>query len=145
MAYGESIAGTNNNFVIYRNHMLKAVSIYSDSEELTFTELQDVLTYFIKYENRHQMKNTLAMINPVSCQVTQVVADNVQLDRTESESILDEEDFISSHEDEKGQKLPVYINNTISQVIKKYTVVNCRHLLNYNFTGIIRSFQSQKG
>ncbi|GAN09490.1 hypothetical protein MAM1_0270c09020 [Mucor ambiguus] len=87
----------------------------SDSEELTFTELQDVLTYFIKYENRHQMKNTLAMVNPVSCQVTQVVADNVQLDRTESESILDEEDFISSHEDEKGQKLPVYINKPSSQ------------------------------
>ncbi|KAF1806792.1 senescence-associated protein-domain-containing protein [Mucor lusitanicus] len=87
----------------------------SDSEELTFTELQDVLTYFIKYENRHQMKNTLAMVNPVSCQVTQVVADNVQLDRTESESILDEEDFISSHEDEKGQKLPVYINKSSSQ------------------------------
>lgn len=87
----------------------------SDSEELTFTELQDVLTYFIKYENRHQMKNTLAMVNPVSCQVTQVVADNVQLDRTESESILDEEDFISSHEDEKGQKLPVYINKSNTQ------------------------------
>lgn len=91
-------------------------SLASDSEELTFTELQDVLTYFIKYENRHQMKNTLAMVNPVSCQVTQVVADNVQLDRTESESILDEEDFISSHEDEKGQKLPVYINKSSSQV-----------------------------
>ncbi|CAO3610850.1 unnamed protein product [Mucor fragilis] len=90
-------------------------SLASDSEELTFTELQDVLTYFIKYENRHQMKNTLAMVNPVSCQVTQVVADNVQLDRTESESILDEEDFISSHEDEKGQKLPVYINKSSSQ------------------------------
>jgi hypothetical protein len=88
---------------------------YSDSDEASFGELQDVLTYFIKYENRHQMKNTLAMVNPVSCQVTQVVADDVHLDRTESESILDEEDFFSSHEDEKGQKLPVYVNNS-SQV-----------------------------
>jgi hypothetical protein len=62
------------------------------------------------------MKNTLAMINPVSCQVTQVVADNVHLDRTESESILEEEEFISTHENEKGQKLPVYVNNNTSQV-----------------------------
>ncbi|KAI8647872.1 senescence-associated protein-domain-containing protein [Parasitella parasitica] len=77
--------------------------------------LQDVLAYFIKYENRHQMKNTLAMIDPVSCQVSQVIADNVQLDRTESESILDEDDFISLHEDDRGQKLPVYIDELSPQ------------------------------
>lgn len=83
----------------------------SDSDEVTFGELQDVLTYFIKYENRHQMKNTLAMIDPVSCQVTQVVADNVKLDRSDDDSILNEEDFISSYEAERGQKLPVYVDH----------------------------------
>lgn len=56
------------------------------------------------------------MISPVSCQVTQIVGDNVHLDRTESESILDEEDFITSHEDENGQKLPVYVDNDAYQV-----------------------------
>ncbi|KAI9480746.1 MAG: senescence-associated protein-domain-containing protein [Benjaminiella poitrasii] len=84
----------------------------SASDESTFTELQDVLTFFIKYENRHQMKNTLAMVNPVSCEVTQVVASNVQLDRSDSNSILDEEDFITSHENEQGRKLPVYIQES---------------------------------
>jgi hypothetical protein len=83
---------------------------------MTFGELQDILTYFIKYENRHQMKNTLAMINPVSCQVTQVVADNVQLDRSDAESILSEDDFITSHEEERGEKLPVYVGGSTLEV-----------------------------
>lgn len=55
------------------------------------------------------MKYTLAMINPVSCEVTQVVADNVHLDRSHEESILNEEDFITSQEEKQGQKLPVYV------------------------------------
>ncbi|KAI9274879.1 senescence-associated protein-domain-containing protein [Helicostylum pulchrum] len=84
----------------------------SDSDEVTFSELQDVLTYFIKYENRHQMKNTLAMVNPASCEITQVVAGNVRLDRSDAESILNEEDFISHQEAERGQKLPVYVGNS---------------------------------
>ncbi|KAL9545953.1 hypothetical protein PS6_007928 [Mucor atramentarius] len=117
----------------------------SDSEELTFTELQDVLTYFIKYENRHQMKNTLAMVNPVSCQVTQVVADNVQLDRTDAESVLDEEDFISSHEDKRGQKLPVYINKSSSQASISCGSRNELGIDSHYPTGIIGSLQSQKG
>ncbi|KAI7903730.1 senescence-associated protein-domain-containing protein [Cokeromyces recurvatus] len=89
----------------------------SASDELAFTELQDVLTFFIKYENRHQMKNTLAMVDPVSCKMTQVVANNVQLDLTESQDILDEEDFITSHENKQGQKLPVYIQETTMNVV----------------------------
>jgi hypothetical protein len=77
------------------------------------------------------MKNTLAMINPVSCEVTQVVADNVQLDRSDEESILNEEDFISSQEEKRGQKLPVYVGGisshptTNSQVIQK-NLKSCR-------------------
>lgn len=88
----------------------------SDSDEVTFSELQDVLTYFIKYENRHQMKNTLAMVNPASCEITQVVAGNVRLDRSDAESILNEEDFISHQEAERGQKLPVYVGNSNFEV-----------------------------
>lgn len=60
-------------------------------------ELQDILTFFIKYENRHCIKNTLALIDPKSCQVTQVVADNVTID-------LEQEDFIESREKEKKGK-----------------------------------------
>lgn len=129
----------------YANICLSLAVVVSDSEELTFTELQDVLTYFIKYENRHQMKNTLAMVNPVSCQVTQVVADNVQLDRTDSESVLDEEDFISSHEDKRGQKLPVYIDKSSSQASISCGSRNELGIDSHYSTGILGSLQSQKG
>lgn len=104
--------------------MLKHFLFTSDSDEVTFGELQDVLTYFIKYENRHQMRNTLAMIDPVSCQVTQVVADNVKLDRSDEDSILNEEDFISSYEAERGQKLPVYVDHESMRV--KYSLCGVR-------------------
>lgn len=63
------------------------------------------------------MKNTLAMIDPVSCQVTQVVADNVRLDRSDDDSILNEEDFISSQEAVTGQKLPVYVQHPSMKVL----------------------------
>lgn len=60
------------------------------------------------------MKNTLALVNPVSCEVTKVVADNVRLDRSDGESLLNEDDFISHQEAERGQKLPVYIGEVIN-------------------------------
>lgn len=62
------------------------------------------------------MKNTLAMINPASCEVTQVVADNVHLDRSDAESVLNEEDFITAHEEERGEKLPVYVGGSTLEV-----------------------------
>ncbi|KAI9256659.1 hypothetical protein BDA99DRAFT_144401 [Phascolomyces articulosus] len=52
----------------------------SASDLNAFQALQDLLTYFIKYENRHHLRNALAMMNPVSCQVTEVIARNVQLE-----------------------------------------------------------------
>lgn len=70
-------------------------------------ELQDILTFFIKYENRHCIKNTLALIDPKSCQVTQVVADNVTID-------LEQEDFIESKE-----KVPVYVDSKVKEREKK--------------------------
>ncbi|KAI8387334.1 senescence-associated protein-domain-containing protein [Blakeslea trispora] len=66
----------------------------------------------MKYENRHQMKNTLAIVNPVSCEVTQVVAHDVELERSELESMLNEDDFITTQEAKQGQKLPVYVEDT---------------------------------
>jgi hypothetical protein len=78
-----------------------------------------MLTYFIKYENRHQMRNTLAMVDPSSCQVTQVVANDVHLERTDSdyeESLLDEEDFIATQDEKSGKKLPVYFDDTVTSV-----------------------------
>lgn len=70
------------------------------------------------------MKNTLAMMNPASCEVTKVIADNVYLDRTESESLLDEDDFITSMEAEKGQKLPVYVDDNANEVTAPF-FLNC--------------------
>ncbi|KAI9492245.1 hypothetical protein BDB00DRAFT_439452 [Zychaea mexicana] len=58
----------------------------SASDLNAFQQLQDLLTYFIKYENRHQLRNVLAMMNPVSCQVTEVIARNVQLEDEDTQS-----------------------------------------------------------
>ncbi|OBZ90466.1 Spartin [Choanephora cucurbitarum] len=85
---------------------------FSKSTSSLFDELQDILTYFMKYENRHQMKNTLAMVNPVSCEVTQVVASDVELERSKLESMLNEDDFITTQEAKQRQKLPVYVDTT---------------------------------
>ncbi|KAI9012670.1 senescence-associated protein-domain-containing protein [Phycomyces nitens] len=78
------------------------------SDQAAFTALQDVLTYFIKYENRHHMRNTLAMISP-SCQVTQVVANNVHLDANDQNAGT-REDPVAAEEEKMGQKLPVTVD-----------------------------------
>ncbi|KAI9263713.1 hypothetical protein BY458DRAFT_514570 [Sporodiniella umbellata] len=67
------------------------------SDEGRLAEVQDIFTFYIKYENRHHIKNTLALMDP-NGQVTPVV-DNVSID-------LDEEDFIESQE-----KVPVYVDS----------------------------------
>ena len=58
----------------------------SASDLNAFQALQDLLTYFIKYENRHHLRNALAMMNPISCQVTEVIARNVQLEDEDTQS-----------------------------------------------------------
>ncbi|KAI7850593.1 hypothetical protein BDC45DRAFT_608714 [Circinella umbellata] len=58
----------------------------SASDINSFQALQDLLTFFIKYENRHHLRNALAMMNPVSCQVTEVIARNVQLEDEDTQS-----------------------------------------------------------
>ncbi|KAG1472334.1 hypothetical protein G6F56_001595 [Rhizopus delemar] len=68
------------------------------SNQKQLAEIQDIFTLYIKYENRHHLKNTLAIMDP-NGQVTQV-ADNVTID-------LDYEDFIESQE-----KVPVYVHST---------------------------------
>ncbi|KAI8073162.1 hypothetical protein BC940DRAFT_290687 [Gongronella butleri] len=89
----------------------------SDADELS--TLQDVLTYFIKYENQHQMRNTLAMMDPASCQITQVIAQNVHIDRSptdansEAESLNNDDDFITTRENYYGQKLPVTMDDNV--------------------------------
>lgn len=69
-----------------------------NSNQKQLAEIQDIFTLYIKYENRHHLKNTLAIMDP-NGQVTQV-ADNVTID-------LDYEDFIESQE-----KVPVYVHST---------------------------------
>ncbi|KAI8990277.1 senescence-associated protein-domain-containing protein [Pilobolus umbonatus] len=56
------------------------------------------------------MRHTLATVNPVSGKVTKVVANNVHLDREDEEGLLDEQDFMSSLDNEEGHKLPVYMD-----------------------------------
>lgn len=72
-----------------------------DSNSDQLDELQDILTFFIKYENRHSIKNTLALVDPVSCKVTKVITNNVTID-------LEQEDFIESKE-----KVPVYVDSQV--------------------------------
>ncbi|CDS06187.1 hypothetical protein LRAMOSA08715 [Lichtheimia ramosa] len=57
----------------------------SASDPDAFSSLQDFLTYFIKYENRHRLRNALAMMNPISCKVTEVIARNVVLEEQEND------------------------------------------------------------
>ncbi|ORX50464.1 hypothetical protein DM01DRAFT_1337640 [Hesseltinella vesiculosa] len=87
----------------------------SDPEELA--TLEDVLTYFIKYENPHQIRNTLAMMDPASCQITQVIAENVYMDppdaNSEGEQVSNDDDFITTRENYYGQKLPVTMDDNV--------------------------------
>lgn len=53
------------------------------------------------------MKNTLAIINLVSCEVIQVVADNFHLERLDAEIVTSEDGFITPLE-----KLPVYVDSS---------------------------------
>ncbi|KAL0075668.1 senescence-associated protein-domain-containing protein [Phycomyces blakesleeanus] len=85
------------------------------SDPTAFAALQDVLTYFIKYENRHNMRNTLAMMSPVSCQVTQVVANDIHLDANDQNAGT-LEDPVAAEEAKIGQKLPVTVDRFDIQV-----------------------------
>lgn len=53
------------------------------------------------------MKNTLAIINLVFCEVIQVVAEYVHLERSDAESVTSEDGFITTLE-----KLPVYVGSS---------------------------------
>lgn len=98
-----------------------------DSDLNEFITLQDMLTHFIKFENQQKMRNTLAMIDPSSYKVTQVIAEDVFLNReptngktgdwdgTESISDVEEDDFIASREHYYGQKLPVTMDDNVFQ------------------------------
>ncbi|ORZ24212.1 hypothetical protein BCR42DRAFT_87224 [Absidia repens] len=76
-----------------------------------------MLTHFIKFENRQKIRNTLAMINPSSYQMTRVVAENVSLnqdtpndntiDDDHASSVVSADDFIATRENYYGQKLAV--------------------------------------
>jgi hypothetical protein len=89
----------------------------SQSEESSFKELLDILSFFIVFENRHQMRNMLVMIDPVTCEVMEVVAENVQLEAVDSSGNVKEEGELSTQEDEiEGEKLPVCIEEPIIDV-----------------------------
>lgn len=84
-----------------------------------------MLTHFIKFENQRQIRNTLAMVNPASYQVTHLIAENVYLDRNkklddeqdgdedDGGSLLADDDFIATRENYYGQKLPVTMDENI--------------------------------
>ncbi|ORY91847.1 hypothetical protein BCR43DRAFT_527183 [Syncephalastrum racemosum] len=90
----------------------------SDSDPDSFSGFQDLLTYFIKYENRHHLRNALALMNPVTCKVTQVVARNIFLegdtdsaDETDQPNrdiknpvLMDESDLLNATIGKKSEK-----------------------------------------
>ncbi|ORZ21414.1 hypothetical protein BCR42DRAFT_407512 [Absidia repens] len=105
----------------------------SATDPQEFSTLQDMMTYFIKFENQQQIRNTLAMVNPSSYQVTHVIAENVYLDRNKNNSgstdrnigkdddhddenessVLADDDFIATRENYYGQKLPVTMDDSV--------------------------------
>ncbi|KAI8097533.1 uncharacterized protein BX664DRAFT_356763 [Halteromyces radiatus] len=93
----------------------------SETNEQEFSTFQDILTYFIKFENQHQMRNTLAMMNPSTYQVTQVIAENIYMDHnsdhhhvkdSDFDDLIDD-DFINTRENYYGQKLPVTMDESV--------------------------------
>ncbi|KAF7731962.1 hypothetical protein EC973_007067 [Apophysomyces ossiformis] len=76
----------------------------SASDHLAFSMLQDVLTYIIRYENRHHMHNTLAWMDPNGYQITNVIATNVFLDE--------------GNENTTKEKLPVKISKCADKTYK---------------------------
>lgn len=98
----------------------------SDPDE--FSRFQDLLTFFIKYENRHELRNVLAMMNPVSCQVTQVIATNV---------FLENDDYGQ----ETGRlKRPVLMEGSELTVRHHQLMINCGTRV-ANFFSIIRQLR----
>ncbi|CAO3588130.1 unnamed protein product [Absidia cylindrospora] len=108
----------------------------SATDPQEFSTLQDMMTYFIKFENQRHIRNTLAMVNPSSYQVTHVIAENVYLDRNNNNnsgatdpnmgkddddidddenesSVLADDDFIATRENYYGQKLPVTMDDSV--------------------------------
>jgi hypothetical protein len=94
----------------------------SATDPQEFMTLQDMLTHFIKFENQRQIRNTLAMVDPASYQVTHLIAENVYLDpnkkqeddqEDDDDSLLADDDFIATRENYYGQKLPVTMDENI--------------------------------
>ncbi|SAM00270.1 hypothetical protein [Absidia glauca] len=94
----------------------------SATDPQEFMTLQDMLTHFIKFENQRQIRNTLAMVDPASYQVTHLIAENVYLDpnkkqeadqEDDEDSLLADDDFIATRENYYGQKLPVTMDENI--------------------------------
>ncbi|CAO3634533.1 unnamed protein product [Cunninghamella blakesleeana] len=96
----------------------------SSSNPDDFIKLKDILTFFIKFENQHNIKNTLVMMNPNSCQITQVIAENVYLGKERNINVdedndddlssdLADDDFITTRENYYGQKLAVSMDESV--------------------------------
>ncbi|KAI8376144.1 uncharacterized protein BYT42DRAFT_573574 [Radiomyces spectabilis] len=87
---------------------------FSVVEHENFVTLQDMLAYFIKYENRHHLRNTLVMMNTATYKVTQIIAKNVDIDvgkqLDEWQSDDGEEHIINESEEKANEKLPVYVD-----------------------------------
>jgi hypothetical protein len=124
-----------NNSKLLISSLYLSLFFFSATDPQEFNTLQDMMTYFIKFENQRQMRNTLAMVNPSSYQVTHVIAENVYLDRSNNNSeagkgamnqnvdnaddddnihsVLADDDFIATRENYYGQKLPVTMDDSV--------------------------------
>ncbi|KAL0094930.1 hypothetical protein J3Q64DRAFT_1829379 [Phycomyces blakesleeanus] len=66
---------------------------FSASDQETFCTFQDMLTLFLRYQNRHNIRNALVMIDAESCKLTQVIAKDIYLQGPrpeDSQAIIDE-------------------------------------------------------
>ncbi|KAI9026410.1 hypothetical protein CLU79DRAFT_741641 [Phycomyces nitens] len=77
---------------------------FSASDQETFGTFQDMLTLFLRYQNRHNIRNALVMIDAESCKLTQVIAKDIYLQGPrpeDSQAIIDEKGI--------DEKLPMVV------------------------------------
>lgn len=78
--------------------------------------MSDILTHFAIFENRHHIRNSLALVDPESGELIELVAEDVLLKDIDEESVAESDDLavgsslLPAKIKEEGGKAPVVID-----------------------------------
>ncbi|RUS17349.1 senescence-associated protein-domain-containing protein [Endogone sp. FLAS-F59071] len=85
----------------------------------------DILTHFAIFENRHHIRNTLALVDPESGELMELVAEDVLLKDIDEESVAARDDlavgssFLPAKIKEEGGKAPIVIDEEQVQLMRE--------------------------